>query len=66
MPATRPPVYLSPAEAAAYVGVTTPTILRWIAESRLVARRFGPRVQRIHIDDLNALGQEIPNGRTAA
>lgn len=52
--------YLSPQEAAAYVGTSSRTIRRWIASGRLPAKRFGPRTLRVHINDLDALGREVP------
>jgi excisionase family DNA binding protein len=52
--------WLSPQEAGAYLSCTGRTIRRWIAEGRLPAKRFGPRVVRVHVDDLNRLGDEIP------
>ena len=59
-------VYLSPFEAGEYVGTTSRTIRRWIAEGRLSAKRFGPRTIRIHLDDLDALGRDIPSADDAA
>lgn len=65
-PEARQRVYLSPYEAGEYVGTTSRTIRRWIAEGRLPAKRFGPRTVRIHPDDLDALGREVPTAGDAA
>lgn len=57
--------YLSPTEAGDYVGTSSRTIRRWIATGRLPARRFGPRTIRVLMEDLEALGRDIPSERGA-
>lgn len=58
-------VYVSPHEAGQHLHVTSRTIRRWIAEGRLPARRFGPRTIRIRVEDLDALGHDVPAGGAA-
>ena len=43
---------LTVAEAAALLKVTRHTIYRWIAEGRLPAARYSPRVLRVRREDL--------------
>lgn len=53
---------LSIAEAAHRKNVSAKTIRRWIADGRLPAERVGPRLIRIHPEDLDAIGRRIPSG----
>lgn len=53
------PVDLSPAEAAAYMGVNDSTIRRWIYKGLLPAQRVGPRLLRIKRSDLDAMTQSV-------
>ena len=62
----RERAFLSLNEAGSYVGVSSRTIRRWIAEGRLRAVRFGPRTMRVHLQDLEALGFEVPTVGGAA
>jgi acetyl-CoA/propionyl-CoA carboxylase biotin carboxyl carrier protein len=56
---------LTPAEAAARIGVTTRSVQRWIASGRLPGRRVGGR-WRVAIDALDAFAVESsPSGRPA-
>ena len=52
--------WISLDEAAEYVGVSTRTIRVWIAEGRLPAKRFGKRIIRVRIADVEACGRDIP------
>lgn len=47
-------------EAATHFGVSTHTIRRRIADGTLTAERFGPRLLRIHLDDLEASATHVP------
>ena len=52
-------------EAAAKAKVSIKTIERWIAEGRIEAYRYGPRLVRIESDSLENLRQPIhPNYST--
>jgi excisionase family DNA binding protein len=54
--------YLPPKEAAERYGVSLKTIQRWIAEGRIEAYRFGPRLVRIKPESIESLGKAIhPN-----
>lgn len=58
---------LSPAEAAARKGVSTKTIRRLIADGTLPAKRLGPRLIKIDVEDVDALGEDVvPETKTAA
>jgi excisionase family DNA binding protein len=49
-------------EAADQVKVSVKTIDRWIADGRIEAYRYGPRLVRIKADSLESLGKAIhPN-----
>jgi excisionase family DNA binding protein len=52
--------WVSLADAAERVGVTTRTLRRWIAAGTLPASRVGPRLVRVNLDDLEALLRPIP------
>ncbi|KUH99270.1 helix-turn-helix domain-containing protein [Mycobacterium sp. IS-3022] len=49
-------------EAAARLGVHPMTIRRYIAAGRLRAYRLGPRLVRIHAEDVERLRQGEPVG----
>ena len=55
---------LTIADAASLVRVSTKTVRRWIAEGRLPAQRYGPRLIRIRLGDLEAMGRRIPAARS--
>lgn len=59
MDAAPQPVELSITDAAARMGVDYKTIRRWIAAGTLPARRIGPRLVRIRVADLDALGAPL-------
>ena len=50
---------VSPTEAAKIAGVCRKTILRRIADGSLPAAKFGPRLLRIDVADLEALYQPV-------
>ncbi|MEE3753426.1 helix-turn-helix domain-containing protein [Mycobacterium intracellulare] len=50
---------LSPAEAAEYKGVHPATIRRWLASGALIGRRCGPKLIRIKVSDLDAMGAPV-------
>ena len=54
------------AAAAQYAGVTTMTIRRRIAAGDLTGYRFGPRLIRVDLDELDAAMQPIPTGTRPA
>lgn len=56
--------YLSLAEASEYLGQSVKTLRRRIAAGILPAYRFGPRMIRVRLRDLEATAQRIPNART--
>jgi len=47
-------------KAAEYVGVSSKTIRRRIADGSLTGYRFGPRVLRVDLDELEAQLRPIP------
>lgn len=55
----RPPIWLSPQQAAAEYGVSLSTIRRRITEGRLPAYRVGQQL-RIKATDLDKLAQRVP------
>lgn len=55
----HPPAFISPYEAAGYIGVTRRTVDRWISTGRLRAYRVGSRTVRIRVTDLEAFLQPI-------
>lgn len=48
-------------EAAEYAAVCTKTIRRRISDGTLTGYRFGPRVIRVDVDELDALLRPIPS-----
>lgn len=50
---------ISISTAAEIVGVDPLTIRRWISQNRLAARRFGPKLLRIRMSDLEAMGTDV-------
>lgn len=66
-PRTRPPAqcrYLSVADAAEYIGVSTQTIRRYIESGRLPAYRLGKKLVKVRDTDLDALMRPIPAARS--
>lgn len=53
-------------EAAAHVGCSTKTLRRRIADGTLTGYRFGPRVLRVDLDELDAALRPIPTARGGA
>lgn len=51
--------YIGVAEAAVYLDVTEKTVRKMIARGELAAYRINPRINKIKIADLDALGQRI-------
>jgi excisionase family DNA binding protein len=51
--------YVGVAEAAVYLDVTEKTVRKMIARGELAAYRLNPRIIKIRIDDLDALGERI-------
>ena len=54
--------WLSLQQAAARYGVSVDTLRRRIAEGRLPASRFGVRLIRVRVEDLERLYRPIPVG----
>lgn len=52
---------LTIAQAAEWLGCRADTIRRMIARGELLATRYGPRMIRIHPDDLRAMGEPVTN-----
>lgn len=46
--------YVSPAEAADYLGVTTRTIRQMVSDGRLTAYRNGPKLVRLDLNEIDA------------
>lgn len=57
--------WLSIADAAAVLRISDKTVRRRIADGVLEARRIGPRLIRVRVDDLAVIGEPItiPRGR---
>jgi len=56
--------YLSVADAAEYIGVSTQTIRRYIESGRLPAYRLGKKLVKVRDTDLDALMRPIPAARS--
>jgi excisionase family DNA binding protein len=56
----NPPEWLSLQQAAAIYGISVDTLRRRIAHGRLPASRFGARLIRVRVDDLDKLFRPIP------
>lgn len=56
------PIDMSVADAATRLGIDPKTIRRMISRGDLPARRLGPRLIRIRVVDLNALGSPLGPG----
>jgi excisionase family DNA binding protein len=54
------------AEAAEYASVSVRTIRRRIADGSITGYRFGARLIRVDLDELDAAMRTIPNGSAAA
>ncbi|OMC07084.1 helix-turn-helix domain-containing protein [Mycolicibacterium fortuitum] len=61
--AERRPRWVTRAEAAQHLGVHPNTIARWAGEGRIHEHRFGPRLVRYDLGDLD--GMSAPSGREA-
>jgi excisionase family DNA binding protein len=63
-PALNPPApeWLSLQQAALIYGVSVDTLRRRIAAGKLPASRFGVRLIRVRIEDLERLYRRIPSG----
>lgn len=62
--ASTPNPYLTLAQASEYLGQSVKTLRRRIAAGTLPAYRFGPRMIRVRLHDLDAIAERIPNART--
>jgi len=56
------PEWLSLQDAAAFYGVSVDTLRRRIAAGKLRASRFGVRLIRVRVEDLDQLFRVIPTG----
>lgn len=54
------------ATAAAYVDTSPKTIRRAISEGRITAYRFGPRLIRVDLNEIDASLKVIPSAGSAA
>lgn len=52
--------------AAEYADCSTRTIRRYVAEGRITAYRFGPRLVKIDLDEIDALTEPLPTVRMSA
>ena len=50
------------ASAAEIYGVSSKTIRRWIAAGRITGYRFGPRMLRVDLDELDSLLRPLAAG----
>lgn len=48
--------------AAEQYGVTTKTLRRWISAGRITGYRFGPRMLRVDLDEIDALLRPLATG----
>jgi excisionase family DNA binding protein len=48
-----PGVWVDPSDVAAYFGVEKSTVLRWIKAGYIKALRLGPRILKIHTDEVD-------------
>ena len=55
----RTPRYASAKEAASYVGCSVSTIERWIARGELTAYRYGTRLTRVDLNEIDQLLLEV-------
>lgn len=67
MPANRAKQRLSSIHAAAEeYGVHHQTIRRWISAGRITGYRFGPRMIRVDLDELDALLRPLATAKRGA
>lgn len=52
-------------DASAYVGVSTKTIRRRIADGLIPGHKIGPRLLRVDLDDVDAAFRTIPTATRA-
>ena len=52
-------------DAAEYAGVSTKTIRRYIAGGRLTGYRFGPRLIKINLAEVDVLLKPVPTVRAS-
>ena len=52
--------------AAEQYGVTTKTLRRWISAGRITGYRFGPRMIRVDLDEIDALLRPLATGGASA
>ena len=55
--------WVSLEDAATHLGVSSKTIRRYIAAGRLPAQRVGPRLIRVRVSDLDAMGSPLAVAR---
>lgn len=60
----RQPEWISLQQAALVYGVSVDTLRRFIAAGRLPARRFGSRLIRVRIDEIEGLLRPIPTAES--
>lgn len=58
--------YVTIEAAAEHLNVTPMTIRRWISDGILPAYRFGPRILRIALEDIDAIAKPVPHSGTGA
>lgn len=57
---TKKPIYISAADSAKLIGISTRTMHRWIADGKVSARHQGPNQLHILLADVEALAKERP------
>lgn len=64
-PAPPPRRYVTAKDAAAYAGVSLPTIQRALRRGHLTAFRLGPNILRVDLGEIDALlDPDNPRGRS--
>lgn len=58
--------WMSLAECAREVGVSSRSMLDWIAQGKVRAKRFGPKCIRVHTDEWARFLRETPDHAPAA
>ncbi|BBY82010.1 helix-turn-helix domain-containing protein [Mycolicibacterium pulveris] len=59
---TKPARLITITQAAEMLAVDPRTIRRWIAQGRLKARRIGPKLIRVELASVEAMGQPVGGG----
>lgn len=67
MPRTKAPQrFASIPDAATQYGVHHQTVRRWISQGRITGYRFGPRMLRVDLDELDAMLRPLATAKRGA